>query len=199
MRKAVIVTSSALSESIKQYEGYKVLFLNSALDIANKTEIKYEVFNKKETENTFAVDATLAKPIEQIDEEKALDDAINYLVDRGYDEITILKSVHTNVFSLMNIVWKFLKYPDMQIEVIDDKESITYFGEGNYIISKGNTKSFSIFGLANAVISLNHTNKKIANEKLVGATNLISNLSFNERVAVLKVEKGAIILIRELN
>lgn len=196
MRKAIIITKDACLEQIRRYEAQKLFVFDDAVDLVSRITTKFEVEHDEENNRDLTVDPTLAKPPVSISLEQKIDKAIKYLSRRGFDEITLLINVHTSLSELLKAVALFQKYPRIKLEIEDEIEGLAYFKEGSYILSRGRTSSLSIYGFLSATISMDHVHSKISH-MIVNETTHLSDIRLVQRIAVLKVEKGAVLVVRK--
>ena len=89
------------------------------------------------------------------------------------------------------------KYHYLRIEFEDENESLQYFEQGTYILNKDAFASFSICPFAEAIISLDYTVEKINEYKLDTSKSILKDIKFFQRIALLRVESGSVIVIRK--
>ena len=72
---------------------------------------------------------------------------------------------------------------------------IQYFSKGNYVISKQGYSIISVIGFPLATISIDHLNKPVENVKIDISQDSPLILDLYQRVGLLKVHDGGVLLI----
>jgi len=125
--------------------------------------------------------------------EDGLDKVVKFLISQGAEEIIILDDLGGKLTHLSDIC-QILKSGNGNIFLHDKDNYLTYYGEGTHVISKQGYDTFSICGYPEADISLEHVSKPIRNKHLsFTSTDPLRN-SILERIAVLKVISGGVLL-----
>lgn len=194
MRKAIIVERNITDSELRRYGDFPFLVLKSQEGIMS--DQRFEDFTKKIVPNV--VDPSQFNVNKVSQETHSLDDTINYLYRKGFDEITILtnyKKDMENMFISINILQK---YAHLRVRFEDENESMQYFEEGTYILNKENCQTFSICPYPEAIISLDYTLEKISNYKLDKKNSILKDIKFFQRIVLLRVISGSVVVIRKL-
>ena len=196
MRKAIVICDDTSYKQIQKYSGYPYLVIASHNNEV-KTDARFSDF-KIDDEDVVTIDDPHRVILSyKNSNENRYDKVINYLYHKGFDEISFLTNIHMsieNIFITINIL---KKYHYLRIEFEDENESLQYFEQGTYILNKDAFASFSICPFAEAIISLDYTVEKINEYKLDTSKSILKDIKFFQRIALLRVESGSVIVIRK--
>lgn len=193
MRKVIIITDDTKYSQLSRYDDYPLLVLSKNFSDIKSSDIFYDYFK---TSYIPSVDPSTLE--ERKEEEHDVEYAIKYLYKKGFDEITILSNIKTSSDNYLYNLLLMKKYKHLKIVFETEEESIQYFEEGTHIITKGNSNFISICPFLEAMISLDYTVEKMTHIKLDSSTGLLKNIKLFQRIALLKVEKGSVLVIRKL-
>lgn len=196
MRKAIVVTDDTKYQQLVRYEGYPFLVLTKNYDDI-KYDKRFEDFYKRVTFET--VDPSQYSEDEKSEDQiESMDNVVDYLYKKGFDEIVILTDIKTNSTDYLSYVLLLKKYRHLKITFETENEALQYFEVGTHIIPKETTTSISLVPFTSAVISLDYIVDKKTNVKLDALTGAIKDIKLFQRIALLKVESGAVLLVRKL-
>ncbi|MCI2069519.1 MAG: hypothetical protein LKJ88_08190 [Bacilli bacterium] len=133
---------------------------------------------------------------EEEEEEKTYKKITDFLFSKGAEEIVILDKLNGSLSHIYALL-KLMKDSKGAVYIHSGEDYLAYYPEGVHVITKQGFSSFSIFGFPEADISLEHVSKPIRNLHLSFASSSSSDNSILERVAVLKVIKGGVLLALE--
>lgn len=196
MRKAIVVTDDTKYNQLVRYEGYPFLVLTKNYDDI-KSDKRFEDFSMRAV-------FEMVDPSQYLETEKtedkieSMDNVVEYLYKKGFDEIVILTDVKTNSTDYLSYILLLKKYRHLKITFETENEALQYFEAGTHIIPKETTVSISLMPFTSAVISLDYIVDKKTNIKLDAFSGVIKDIKLFQRIALLKVESGAVILIRKL-
>lgn len=199
MRRMILVTPKASGEILlKNYLDCEIVGMDEGISIALSAGVKLSL--AVSSFKTVSLEEVLSFiPKEKIMKYKddnyddGLEKVISYLRSIGAEEIVILDSIGGKIEHIHNL-FQLLKSGSGSIFVHDADNFLTYYGEGTHVISKQGYDAFSIVGFPEADISLEHVSKPVRNTHLsFSDTNALTN-SILERVAVLKVITGGVLL-----
>ena len=195
MRKAVVVTDNTKYKQLVRYEGYPFLVLTKNYDDI-KSDKRFADFYKRTVFE--AVDPSQyledEKNEEQID---SMANVIEYLYKKGFDEIVILTDIKASSVDYLSYILLLKKYRHLKISFETENEAIQYFETGTHIVPKENSTSISLVPFTSAVVSLDYIVDKRTNVKLDAFNGVMKDIKLFQRIALLKVESGAVILIRK--
>lgn len=196
MRKAIVVTDDTKYKQLVRYDGYPFLVLTKNYDNL-KSDKRFEDFYKRTVFE--AVDPSQYLESEKSEEQiESMDNVVEYLYKKGFDEIVILTDIKTNSTNYLSYILLLKKYRHLKISFETINEAIQYFEIGTHIIPKETTVSISLVPFTSAVVSLDYIVDKKTNVKLDAFSSALKDIKLFQRIALLKVESGAVILIRKL-
>ena len=198
MRKAIVVTDDTKYYQLARYEGYPFLVLSKSEDFQNiKSDKRFSDFYRRTSFET--VDPSQYFEDENNNEKvQIMDNIVEYLYKKGFDEIVILTDIKTNSSDYFSYILLLKKYYYLKISFETQQESIQYFGKGNHIIPKENSVSISLVPFTSCVVSLDYTIEKKSNIKLDALSGVMKDIKLFQRIVLLKVESGEVLLIRKL-
>ncbi len=199
MKKTVIVTKSASAEVLKNtYLSDDIVAIDEGALIARKAgaRIRLAISSFRtvslETLLSFLPKDRIMKYTEETPGQD-LEKILRYTVQLGSPEIVVLSSFDGNFSYLFHLLNCLKKYP-AQLRVHDDKNYLTYYPEGVHILTRGNFSSFAVYGFPEAEISLEHVSSPLKNKKVSFFDGEGFESTILERIAVLKVQKGGVLL-----
>lgn len=126
-------------------------------------------------------------------EDKTDEKIIDFLFGQGAEEIVLLDKLGGRFIHVHSLLTQMKKAKGTLI-LHDSDNYLAYYPEGVHVISKQGYSSFSLFGFPEADISLEHVSKPIKNMHLSFADTPALDNKILERVAVLKVSSGGVLL-----
>lgn len=191
MRKAIVIDNLIDTKTIHRFDGFPFLVLTNHKFSDVSTDARFMSFFK--TKTTEVVDPS--QFLENKNTTIKIDDAINYLYHRGFDEIVILTDFKISISKMLEAIITIKKFPSLRIVFESVDESLQYFEEGTYVLNKEHSTMFSLYPWGEeAIINLDYTLEKITKYKL---STPLENIRFFQRIVLLNVEKGAVVLIRK--
>ncbi|MCH5171966.1 MAG: hypothetical protein J1F31_04000 [Erysipelotrichales bacterium] len=196
MRKAIVVTDDTKFCQLERYDGYPFLVLTKKYNDI-KSDKRFEDFFKRSVLET-------VDPSQYLDTEKnddpieSMENVVEFLYKKGFDEIVILTDIKTSSTEYLSYILLLKKYRHLKISFETINEAIQYFETGTHIIPKETTISISLVPFTSAIVSLDYIVDKKTNVKLDAFNSALRDIKLFQRIALLKVESGAVILIRKL-
>lgn len=197
MRKVIVISDDTTYKQIQKYNGYPHLVISTKNDEI-KSDARFLDFKLVEEEENLIDDPHRVILGSKPSNGSLYDKIITYLYHKGFDEITFLSNIHTSIENIFETISILKKYPYLRVEFEDERESIQYFEKGTYILNKESFVSFSICPFSEAIISLDYTIEKINEYKLDTSKSILKDIKFFQRIALLRVESGSVIVIRKL-
>ena len=199
MKKTLLVTKNAsLSLLSKLHPDAEVIGLDEGIFVAKSLNIRLAMaissFNSVDLNDLLSfIPKDKIMKYEDVGDGKSIDKIIKFLISRGSEEIVILDKFNDKL-EKFRLILSLLKEYKGKVSFQDDDNQINYYQEGVHIINKQEYNYFSVIGFPEANISIEHVSKPIKNVKISFFD--ITPLDFNilERVAVLKVNKGGVLL-----
>lgn len=200
MRKMVLVTPWASSQVLLKYLDLEIIGLEEGIDIAKgvgaKLTLAISSFKTISIGHllSFVPKDKIVKYQEDENEEKTMMKIIDFLFSQGAEEIIVLDKMagkFTHIHSLLLV----MKNSKGFVQVQNDSNLISYYGKGNHVITKQNFDLISIIGFPYAIISMEHVSKPVRGMKLAFADDNAFQNTLLERIAVLKVEEGGVLLV----
>jgi thiamine pyrophosphokinase len=118
---------------------------------------------------------------------------VDFLFDQGGEEVVVLDSLEGKI-SHIHMLLQLLKNAKGSLILHDASNCLTYYGQGTHVIAKQGYNSFTLYGFPEADISLEHVYRPIRDMHLSFSETQGLDNSILERVAVLKVIKGGVLL-----
>jgi thiamine pyrophosphokinase len=200
MRKMVLVTKGASSEILtKFYLDAEIVGLDEGIFLAREAGARISLalssFKTVRLEDLlgFLSKDKILRYQEDEEEEKNYSKIVDFLFTKGAEELVILDKTGGTLLHVHSLL-KLLKDSKGLVSLQDEDNYISYYPEGVHVITRQGFKKFSIFGYPEADISLEHVSKPIKNMHLSFADSPALEDSILERVAVLKVNKGGVLL-----
>lgn len=130
---------------------------------------------------------------EEAEEGANISKVLDYLYSKGAKQVVILDSL-SGTLEHIHALLKVLGDSQGHTVLQDDNDYVAYYPEGVHVIARQGYGEFSLFGFPEADVSLEHVSKPIRNVHLsFASTDSLTN-SILERVAVLKVKNGGVLL-----
>ncbi len=199
MRRIILVTPYASTEVLtKNYLDGEIVGMDEGINIALSSGCKLSLaissFRKVSLEEILNY-IPKDKVMKYVDEgnEKDLQKVVDFLFGQGVEEIVILDSLGNKLVHVHELL-QVLKNGKGNIFLHDQYNYVSYFGEGTHVITKQGYDKFSIYGFPEADVSLEHVSKPIRNKHLSFTDSEGLENSILERVAVLKVIQGGVLL-----
>lgn len=199
MKKTVLVTKSASADVLKNnYLSDDIVALDEGALVARKAgvPIRLAISSFKtvplETLLSFLPKDKIMK-YQPESPGKDLEKILRYIVPLGSSEIVVLSSLGGNFSYLFHLMNCLKKYP-AQLRIHDDNNFMTYYPEGVHILTRGNFSSFALYGFPEAEVSLEHVSSPLKNKKVSFFDDEGFESTILERIAVLKVHKGGVLL-----
>lgn len=134
---------------------------------------------------------------EIIEDYQEIKNAIDELFHKGFDEISILCSKGDSVLTSMSFVYLFKCFPHIKLEIVLDNEIVSYYEKGTYVINKGMSKELALFALKPSLITIDYFNETLKHYTLDDSNPYVKGLIITNRIGVLNVEKGEVLLIKK--
>lgn len=196
MRKAIVVTDDTKYKQLVRYEGYPLLVLTKNYSDF-KSDKRFHDFHKR-------VVIESVDPSQYAEQEKeeaqieSMTNVIDYLYKKGFDEIVILTDIKASSVDYLSYILLLKKYRHLKISFETEHEAIQYFEMGTHIIPKETSVSISLVPFTDAVVSLDYIVDKKTSVKIDALSGPLKDIKLFQRIALLKVESGAVLLIRKL-
>ena len=199
MKRIVLFTKYGSVNLLKNYYLDEVVALDDGIEIALENNIKLFLaisdFKDVSLDNLLKyISKDKIMKYTKKDNESALDKVLNYLITLQCDEIIILDSFAYSLEHTQELLYVLKKYR-IKITILSEKEAVSYYSVGSHVISKQGYSSFMLIGYPNCEISMEHVSQNISNIKLDFTNNLPLGNKIFERVAVLKVISGGVLLV----
>lgn len=196
MRKAIVITDDTKYSQLVRYDGYPFLVI-SKNHPGLESDKRFSDFAKRTS--YVGVDPSQYLEEENIaNNEPNIDKVIEYLYKKGFDEIVILSDIKTSATNFLEYLLVLKKYHYLHISYENEFETIQYFEVGSHVINKETSISISLIPLVEASVSLDYTIDKINHVKIDAQSGPLKDIKLFQRLALLTVEQGAILLIRKL-
>ena len=166
MRKAVLVTSTASDNLISRYLENEIIGLDGGIDIARQNGAKLSLAIST-FENMFS---------------------------QGIEDIIILGEFDQNIEKVHDLLLT-LKNAKGNVSFQSQNSMVTYYSKGSHIIMKQDYSRLYLIGFPQAVVSMEHVVKPVKNVKIDFAVNKSMENTILERVSVLKVSEGGVLLV----
>lgn len=199
MKRMVLVTPNASIEVLSKYLDGEIIGLDEGIDIARSSGARISLavssFKNVDLQHvlTFLPKEKIVRYSENKEENVNLK-VIDFLFSQGADEIVLLDKLDSG-FKHYREILLCLKDAKGNVSFQDDKNLINYYSKGSHIISKQGFDRFYVVGFPSAVISMEHVSKPVRNVRLNFTENKAIDNTLLERVAVLKVNEGGVLLV----
>lgn len=199
MKRMVLVTPNASIEVLSKYLDGEIIGLDEGIDIARSSGARISLavssFKNVDLQHvlTFLPKEKIVRYSENKEENVNLK-VIDFLFSQGADEIVLLDKLDSG-FKHYREILLCLKDAKGNVSFQDDKNLINYYSKGSHIISKQGFDRFYVVGFPSAVISMEHVSKPVRNVRLNFTENKAIDNTLLERVAVLKVKEGGVLLV----
>ena len=198
MRKAILVTKEASENILSRYLDCEIIGLDEGIDVARSVGAKITLavssFENVSLQHVLSF-LPKDKVVKYIDDNKEAPylKVCNFLFSQGYEEIIILGDFLSR-FDRIHGILLTLKNAKGFVSFQNEENLVSYYSKGSHIINKQDYSSLYVIGFPYAVISMEHVEKPIKNMKLDFTTDKALENSILERVAVLKVNEGGVLL-----
>lgn len=204
MKKTVVVTPSASEEVLKKnYLGEEIIGIDEGILIARKAGARLSL--ALTSFKTVPLESLLSfLPKERIMkyEDNGLDEnrkkIASYLLSHRTSDIIVLTSLD-EAFIHKYRLFQLMEEAGGRISLQNDYDILSYYGEGVHVISSYGDKGFTLYGFPEGLVSLEHVSRPLRNARLSFFNGTVYQSRILERIAVLKVQKGGVLLEREVN
>jgi len=199
MKRMILVTPNASPEILNKYLDGEIIGLDEGIDIARSSGARISLaissFTTIDLQHvlTFLPKEKVVR-YTQDEGEKINLKVINFLFSQGADEVVLLDKLETG-FKHYHETLLTLKNAKGNVSFHDDNNLINYYSKGSHIISKQGFDRFYVVGFPTAVISMEHVSTPVKNVRLNFTDNKSIDNTLLERVAVLKVNEGGVLLV----
>ena len=199
MRKAVLVTSIASDNLISRYLENEIIGLDGGIDIARQNGAKLSLAISTFENISLQYVLTFMRKDKIIryknnEEETPYLKVLNYLFSQGIEDIIILGEFDQNIEKVHDLLLT-LKNAKGNVSFQSQNSMVTYYSKGSHIIMKQDYSRLYLIGFPQAVVSMEHVVKPVKNVKIDFAVNKSMENTILERVSVLKVSEGGVLLV----
>jgi thiamine pyrophosphokinase len=200
MKRLIIITPYSSKELINKYRDYDIIGVDEGIYLAKEEGIvlTYAISNFKSVDFnqvlTFVSKDKILKYSINESYISCLRKIIDFIFNKGYEKIILLEDISKLIINTIDLL-QLLKYSEGKLVIQDDVNYISYYSKGNFVISKQGYNNISIIGFPNATISVDHLNKPIENVKIDISQDRPLLLDLYQRVGLLKVHDGGVLLI----
>lgn len=201
MRKLIIVTKNASSTILNKYKDCDMVGLDEGIFIVKRerANLIYAISSFKNVDLNQVLTFVNKNKVMKYDTSTSpyllLNKVVTFLINKGYEDIVILDSFNNNLNHIQSLLL-VLKISSGHISFHDENNLITYYKEGNHIITKQGYNSFSLIGFPFCIVSMEHVLNKVEHLSLSFDNNLPFVNKLFDRLASLKVEKGGVLLVQ---
>ncbi len=199
MRKVILVTSTSSPSLISRFLDYEIVGLDEGIDVARQSGAKLSL-----AISTFE-EVSLQHVLSFMPKDKIVRytnsegdtpylKVVDYLFSLGIEEIVILASLQSR-FDLIHGSLLTLKNAKGNVMIQDDNSIMMYYQKGSHVINKQDYSMLYIIGFPQANISMEHVERPVKNLKLDFTADHALKNAILERVAVLKVNEGGVLLV----
>jgi len=199
MKRMILVTPNASIEVLSKYLDEEIIGMDEGIDIARSSGARISLaissFKTVDLQHvlTFLPKEKVVRYSDNNRENTNLK-VINFLFSQGADEVVLLDKLDSGFKHYRDILLT-LKDAKGTVSFHDDSNLINYYSKGSHIISRQGFDRFYVVGFPSAVISMEHVSKPVRNVRLNFTDAKAVDNTLLERVAVLKVNEGGVLLV----
>ena len=199
MKRMILVTPNASLDVLSKYLDGEIIGLDEGIDIARgvgaRISLAISSFKNVDLQHvlTFLPKEKVVRYSENNGENVNLK-VIDFLFSQGADEVILLDKLDSG-FKHYREILLTLKAAKGMVSFQDDNNFINYYAKGSHIISKQGFDRFYVVGFPTAVISMEHVSTPVRNARLTFTDTKAIDNTLIERVAVLKVDEGGVLLV----
>jgi len=199
----ILVTPNASLDVLNKYLDSEIIGLDEGIDIARSSGARISLavssFKNVDLQHvlTFLPKEKVVRYSDNRGENVNLK-VINFLFSQGADEVVLLDKLDSG-FKHYREILLTLKEAKGAVSFQDDINLINYYAKGSHIISKQGYDRFYVVGFPSAVISMEHVSTPVRNIRLNFTDSKAIDNTLLERVAVLKVNEGGVLLVLAKN
>ncbi|MFA6796087.1 MAG: hypothetical protein WCR63_00705 [Bacilli bacterium] len=199
MKRMILVTPNASIEVLSKYLDEEIIGMDEGIDIARsfgaRISLAISSFKTVDLQHvlTFLPKEKVVRYSDNNRENTNLK-VINFLFSQGADEVVLLDKLDSGFKHYRDILLT-LKDAKGTVSFHDDSNLINYYSKGSHIISRQGFDRFYVVGFPSAVISMEHVSKPVRNVRLNFTDAKAVDNTLLERVAVLKVNEGGVLLV----
>ncbi|MDD4532005.1 MAG: hypothetical protein PHW22_01005 [Bacilli bacterium] len=203
MKRMILVTPNASLDVLNKYLDSEIIGLDEGIDIARSSGARISLavssFKNVDLQHvlTFLPKEKVVRYSDNRGENVNLK-VINFLFSQGADEVVLLDKLDSG-FKHYREILLTLKEAKGAVSFQDDINLINYYAKGSHIISKQGYDRFYVVGFPSAVISMEHVSTPVRNIRLNFTDSKAIDNTLLERVAVLKVNEGGVLLVLAKN
>lgn len=200
MKRLIVITPFSSIEMINKYKDYDIIGVDEGIYLAKEEGIvlTYAISNFKSVDFNQVLSFVSKDKILKYNINESyiacLRKIIDFVFNKGYEKIILLENISKLVTNTIELL-QLLKYSEGKLVIQDDNNYIQYFSKGNYVISKQGYSIISVIGFPLATISIDHLNKPVENVKIDISQDSPLILDLYQRVGLLKVHDGGVLLI----
>jgi len=203
VKRMILVTPNASLDVLNKYLDSEIIGLDEGIDIARSSGARISLavssFKNVDLQHvlTFLPKEKVVRYSDNRGENVNLK-VINFLFSQGADEVVLLDKLDSG-FKHYREILLTLKEAKGAVSFQDDINLINYYAKGSHIISKQGYDRFYVVGFPSAVISMEHVSTPVRNIRLNFTDSKAIDNTLLERVAVLKVNEGGVLLVLAKN